>query len=265
MNAFFKKAGTAIVNHLPAIMTSVSIALDGWAIALAVAATPRAEIHIYEKKQELGVEKLTIKQTIEACGKDYIPAATAFFAGSSLAIGSLGVVNRRLATLSASYQIKEALNGEYREKVKELLGPEKEAEVAKDAQKSYVENYDAGIEHVPSRSPEDLFCLNGRYFWSTRDKNTAAINRLNNRLNSNEDISLNDIYEEFGLAKDPAPLHGKSYSDYHGFASENDKSGRPDQIEIGYDPGTTKDGKSCQVVFFVVGPHKLRDYGGYYD
>ena len=263
MNTFFEKAGKVIVNYLPAIMTGASIAMHGWAIAMAIAATPRAEIHIYDKKKELETDKLTVRQTVEACWKDYIPAASAFFAGSALSVGSLSVVNRRLATLSASYQIKEALNGEYREKVRELVGPEKEAEVAKDAQRNYISKYDADeiVERLPSKEDKDLYCLNGRYFYSTRNRIDAIVNRINQRLLSGDDMSMNEIYDEFGTQASPSPMHGRGVDDYNGFSAENEKTGRPDQVEIGYEPAISRDGKACQSIYFVVGPHRLG--GGY--
>lgn len=254
--SFFTKAGKAIVDHLPGILTGFSIVSSAGAIVLAVSATPTAIEHIEEKKAELGEEKLTFKQKVEATWKDYIPSAAMFAASAGMSIGSLSVSNRRIVGLSATYELREAFNGEYREKVRELLGPEKEAEVNRDAQRSFASDYKVG-EITPSKGSEDLFCLDGRYFWSTRNNIDASINRLNATLNRGEDVTLNDIYYEFGLTREKGPLHGRNYADYMGFSCEDERTGCPEQIEIGYEGIISGDGKSGQSIYFVIGPHRL--------
>lgn len=109
-------------KHMPEIFAGVGVASLVGATVMAVRATLRGEKLIEEKKDELGRDILTPKETVKTVWKCYVPAGFLTIAGVGLIFASTAVGRRRSAALAAACTFAESSLGEYREKVADISG-----------------------------------------------------------------------------------------------------------------------------------------------
>ncbi len=192
-------------RHSPEILTGIGIAGMIGAVVMAVKATPKAVELLENKKDELGVEKLSPVETVKTAWKCYIPTAVTGILGAACIIGASSVNHKRNAALAAAYGLAETAFKEYKDKVVEVIGEKKELtikdEIAKD---KIAENPVSEVEStaIVTTGYGDTLCyesLSGRYFYSDIEKIRAAINRTNKILLEESYVSLNEFYDELGL------------------------------------------------------------------
>ena len=99
ITAAMRSMRTAVKKHSPEILTEIGIAGMITTTVMAVRATPKALILIEEKKDELEVDELTPKETIQAAWTCYIPAAAIGTVSVACLIGASSVNMRRRAAL----------------------------------------------------------------------------------------------------------------------------------------------------------------------
>ena len=124
--ATIRNMQTAVKKHSPEILTGIGIAGMITTTVLAVRATPKALILIEEKKDELEVNELTPKETVQAAWACYIPTAVIGTVSIACLIGASSVNMRRRAALATAYTLSESALKEYQEKVVETIGEKKE-------------------------------------------------------------------------------------------------------------------------------------------
>ena len=127
ITAAMRSMRTAVKKHSPEILTGIGIAGMITTTVMAVRATPKALILIEEKKDELEVDELTPKETIQAAWTCYIPAAAIGTVSVACLIGASSVNMRRRAALATAYTLSESALKEYQEKVVETIGEKKGA------------------------------------------------------------------------------------------------------------------------------------------
>lgn len=200
---FFKSVGSTLSKHSPEILTGVGIAGMITAGILAVKATPKALKLIEEKKQEYETDKLTPVDTVKATWKCYIPAVVTGAASTACLIGANSVHARRGAALATAYKISETALAEYKEKMVEAVG-EKKAQLVQDKinQEKVEKNppVQSQVIVTGNGTTRCLDSLSGRYFESSRDAIEKAANELNRVMLIHEYVSLNEFYDEIGLA-----------------------------------------------------------------
>jgi hypothetical protein len=174
---------------------------------LAVKATPKALLLMEERKRELDVDKLTQVETVKATWKCYVPAAISGVASIACIVGSNSVNARRNAALATAYKLSETAFAEYRDGVVETSGEKKERSVRdKVSEKQVKDNPVSKSEVIVTGKGQTLFFdpFSHRYFYSSLDKINRAANKLNYDINTspfcNDGVTLNDFYEEIGLA-----------------------------------------------------------------
>lgn len=116
---------TTMAKHSPEILTGFGIIGLGTTVVLAVKATPKALEMIEDKKEEEGVSKLTLVDTVKVAWKPYIPAAISFVATTACFIGANSVHVKRNAALAAAYKLSETALLEYKDQVVETIGEKK--------------------------------------------------------------------------------------------------------------------------------------------
>lgn len=216
------KAGTLIFcglkKYAPEIMTGLGIVGMVGAAVAAVKATPKAIQLINEKKEELDTDTLSAKESVKASWKCYIPATALAVASAVCLVGACSIHIRRGAAIAAAYAFSESSLRQYKNQVAEQLGSEKAAEIREAAVKAQKQETQASQaaknaaaesgEKSPFRevkivdcggSTEFYDCFSGRYFKSDKNKIDKAVNELNRRMRSEEEISLNDFNYEIGL------------------------------------------------------------------
>ena len=205
VSMFMKSAQVWMSKHSPEILTGLGIAGMLTTTVLAVKATPKATKLIEKKKEELGLkdeDKLTVAETVKAAWKPYIPVAITGTVSTACLIGASSVHLRRNAALAAAYHLSETALTEYKEKVVETIGKNKEKTVRDKLNESRVEKNPPTDNNVIITGDGDTLCFDyhsGQYFKTSIDKLRKVENELNARLLREDYISLNDFYDEIGL------------------------------------------------------------------
>ena len=123
-----KKIRNSIVDTVsdksPEILIGFGLAGMLTSTILAVKATPKALDILEQEDRELSkVDK------VKLTWKCYAPAAIGYCASAACIIGANSVNAKRNAVLAGAYKLSESALLEYRDKVKEVIGEEREREI----------------------------------------------------------------------------------------------------------------------------------------
>lgn len=194
-------------KRAPEILTGVGISGMIATTVLAVKATPEAQRRIEQKKKELKTDKLTIRQTVEAAWKCYIPAGVTGVTSIGCLIGASRINFKRNAALATMVGMSDAALKEYRDKVKETIGDKKEEAVLQAIDRDRVEKDPPPKEMqeppVTAGLAQPVLCYEsmfGQYFWSDKESILKAVNKLNWQMNNGSEpyISVNEFLMEIG-------------------------------------------------------------------
>lgn len=241
ISRFFNGAKVSMEKNAPAILIGLAILSGGTAIVLAVKDTPKALKRIEEKKQETGVDKLTVLETVKTTWPCYVPTALAFVFAAGCAIGSQSIHAKRHAALATAYKISETALVEYRDKVVDTFGEKKEQTVRDKVAQAQIDKTPFVPDEVAfTGTGTSLFLdpLSKRYFISDKQQLLAAENRLNKRMMQSicGTTSLNDFYTEIGLETvDDAVGYNLGWNAEY-------------QINLDIRPGESKDERPCFVL-----------------
>ena len=121
-----------MVKRAPELLMGSAIACFLGSTIAAVIATPKAMKAIEEKKEELEIEPeepLSVKETVKATWKLYLPTVLTSTGGICFAVASVSESNYRYLTLSTSYQLLQDFAYTYKDKVVETIGAKKEEKI----------------------------------------------------------------------------------------------------------------------------------------
>lgn len=197
-----KKIRDNVVNTIsdksPEILIGFGLAGMLTSTVLAVKATPKA-LDILAEQEDRELSKI---DKVKLTWKCYAPAAIGYCASAACIIGANSVNAKRNAVLAGAYKISESALLEYRDKVKEVMGEEREkeihAKIAEDRRCKEPENQG----NVILTGKGDVLCYDmysGRYFKSDMDEINAILNELNYKLMQDNLLALNDFYDALGL------------------------------------------------------------------
>lgn len=218
----------------------IGIGLTGMltSTVLAVKATPKA-LDIIRDEEDYRDEELTKLDKVKLTWRCYVPSAIGYCASAACIIGANSVNAKRNVVLASAYKVSEAVMLEYRDKVIETIGEEKEKEIRESISKDRVER-DFSENKVVVVGREGNLCydsLSGRYFKSNIDKIERVVNELNYRLMNENILSLNEFYNELGLANTELGYE-KGWEVSNGL------------IDISFDSIITEDNQPCIVLEF---------------
>lgn len=192
-----------LIKHSPEILTGIGIAGMITTTVMAVKATPKALILLDEiKESRTDDKKEYAKQVVTKVAPVYIPSAVMCAASIACVIGATSVNAKRNAALATAYSLTESTLREYQEKVIETIGEKKEKAICDEIAKDKIEkNPVTNTEVYITKAGETLFyeSISGRYFTSDIEKIKSIQNKLNQMMNQGDDISLNEVFYEFGL------------------------------------------------------------------
>lgn len=236
---------TSIKNKLgeksPEILTGVGIAGMLSSVIFAVKATPKA-MQLVEDELEYNLDA-TKMDIFRAAWRPYLPAATTFIFSSACLIGANSINHKRNAAIATACSLSEYALREYRNKVVEVIGEEKEREIRDAVSRDRVEARPLTSEVIITGNG-DVLCfesLSGRYFKSNVDRIEKAMNILNRRVLSENYCSVNDYYEALGL--DPIDV-----GEELGWNTDDG------MIELHYSSQLTVDNQPCVVLDPIVMP-----------
>ena len=186
----------AISDKSPEILIGFGLAGMLTSTVLAVKATPKALDILEQEDRELSkVDK------VKLTWKCYAPVAIGYCASAACIIGANSVNSKRNAVLAGAYKISEAALLEYRDKVTEVLGEEKEKEIRDSIAEDRVRKTERKGEVIVA-GKGDTLCYDmhsGRYFKSNMDEIKRKLNEINYKLMQDNILSVNDFYDQIGL------------------------------------------------------------------
>ena len=237
----FKSIKNKLGEKSPEILTGVGIAGMLSSVIFAVKATPKA-MQLVEDELEYNLDA-TKMDIFRAAWRPYVPAATTFIFSSACLIGANSINHKRNAAIATACSLSEYALREYRNKVVEVIGEEKEREIRDAVSRDRVEARPLTSEVIITGNG-DVLCfetLSGRYFKSNVDRIEKAMNILNRRVLSENYCSVNDYYEALGL--DPIDV-----GEELGWNTDDG------MIELHYSSQLTADNQPCVVLDPIVMP-----------
>lgn len=263
LEKIFRPIAKQVSKYGPEIAVGVGIAGMITTTVLAVKATPKAlrlieaekkrrNHEIKEEAKESGkdtvglIDRLSILDTVKVAWKPYIPAMISGALSIGCIVGASTVHVKRNAALATAYQLAANTLSDYKEKVIETIGEEREKEVQKKVDAKKVEKINSTEpSFVRKGKPLCIEPISGRPFEMDLEDVKAAINRLNYRLTGGmeECISLSEWYDEIGLKH-------TDVSDYMGWNIYSDGL-----ITVTEVPSSTDEGELCWVLEYAVLPH----------
>lgn len=263
LEKIFRPIAKQVSKYGPEIAVGVGIAGMITTTILAVKATPkslrlieaekkRRNHEIKEEAKESGkdtvrlIDRLSILDTVKVAWKPYVPAMISGALSIGCIVGASTVHVKRNAALATAYQLAANTLSDYKEKVIETIGEEREKEVQKKVDAKKVEKINSTEpSFVRKGKPLCIEPISGRPFEMDLEDVKAAINRLNYRLTGGmeECISLSEWYDEIGLKH-------TDVSDYMGWNIYSDGL-----ITVTEVPSSTDEGELCWVLEYAVLPH----------
>ena len=246
MKKIFNDISEKMSKHSPEILVGVGIAGMFSTVVMSVKATPKVYSMIEKEKEVRRLEEkpeLTKVDILKMAWKPYLPAAIMFGCSTACIIGANSVNAKRNAVLSTACHISERALAEYRDKVVEVIGEEKEKEIRDKVSEDRMKK-DSVTSNTVILSKGDTLCydtITGRYFKSDVDKIKKAENELNHILITGDYCSLNEFYDMLDI---PATEMGTA-------VGWNVKDGL---VEIYFSAQITDDGQPCVVVNYDIQP-----------
>lgn len=214
---FFSRTMTTIAKvtdeKSPAILTGLAVAGLIVSVGLMYKSAPKIKKRIDDCKEDLKKSPDEKKQEIITdCVKDVaieaVPTILTVGATTACIIGSNRASAKKIATLSAAYNLTKVAADKWQEEATKLLKEEglnkvKEA-VTGEKVKENVENADIDETTAEYTGNGTVLCkdeYSGRLFYSSPEAIEQAINELSYRIISEMYVSVNDFYEILGISQ----------------------------------------------------------------
>ena len=149
--------------------------------------------------------------------------------------------------MAAAYSISEKAFSEYKEKVIEKIGENKEQKVRDEIAQDQVNRNPVSTREVIITGNGDVLCydsITGRYFQSNVESLRKAMNDTNHQIINDMYASLNDFYNRIGLPMTP-------YASEVGWNADR-------LLELQFSTVLSEDGRPCISVSYPLSP--IRDY-----
>lgn len=246
--------GGLISRNSPSILTGLSCAGVFTTAILTGHATLKAYTLIqaeeeYIKASLVEHSPLSTLEIVKLTWKFFIPPILMGATTVICIVGANTINANRNAALAALYSLSETAFREYKDKVVEEIGKNKEHQIRDNIAKDRIANSPVGDRTIIITGNGDVLCydaLSDRYFKSSAEKIRQQVLELNYTLMSDMWLSLNDLYYAIGL---PSAKLGEQM----GF--DIDKG----RIELNYSSQLTPEGQPCLVIDTTVYPRR-----GYY-
>lgn len=223
-------------NYRPQILSGLAVGGLWISMGLTYQAAPKIQRVIKEKKEDLSKIPPEDKNAMSVVKKElaievakHAAAPVLMGAVSSAAmIGSTSVSTKRIAAITAAYSATEATLSSYRDKVKELMGEQKDRKIidaiASDNLNAHPLTEDTPIYQTGNGETKFYDPWTGRYFYSSPEAVQRAFNELTYQCQMEDYVTQNDLYEKLNL---PEAKGGEVF----GWTIDNRKKGL---IDIGF-------------------------------
>lgn len=203
---FTKRVGKLAQDNSPAILTAVGVAGTlSTAFLTGRASFKAADLIRYGEYGSIGNTKhrsFTPKEKFKLVWRFYVPAACSAGLTVAAIIFACQIGTRRAAAMAAAYTISEKAFAEYREKVVEKIGENKERQVRDELAQDRVAQNPPSSNQVLLAAGGNVLCheaFTGRYFRCDIETLRQAQNTINYRVLNDSYASLTDFYNLIGL------------------------------------------------------------------
>lgn len=147
-------------------------------------------------------KKTIVVDTIKELAPIVAPPVVTGGVTLACAIGGYNASTKRIAALTAAYNLSKDALSEYVEKAKEVVG-DKKAQQISDGVKQDKVKVNPPVEKMVLNTGKGTTLFkddqSGRYFYSDAEEVRKAFNLINKRMMDEYYISLNELYDELGL------------------------------------------------------------------
>lgn len=197
----FNNGKKAVKANSPEILTAFGVSGVVVTSYLAAKGAIQAD-RILQEGQEPGFEdpERDLKTKVSLTWKCYIPAFASGVITASCIMGASKANSKRTAVAVGAYSLTEKAFAEYREKVVEQLGENKEQKIRDEIKQDRVTKL--GSKDVIITGKGEVVCcelLTGRYFKSDMETLRRAQNDINARINNERYVNLDEFYDLIGL------------------------------------------------------------------
>ena len=247
-----KNVGRTLSDNSPVILTGMAVAGTVGSAILAAKGGMQAQKELSDLEYEVAEGRadedlLTFKGKIKTTWKFYIPAGLMTGATIACVIGANSVSTRRNAAIMSAYSLTDKAFSEYKEKVVEQIGKNKEQAVRDDIAKDRLEANQPKDSSVIVVGDGKTLCydgMTGRYFQSDMQTIRKAVNDINEKCLNEAYASQNDFYRLLDL--DPVVI-----GEEVGWRSDH-------LLDVSYTSHLTGDDVPCLSIDYLVGP--IRGY-----
>lgn len=242
------------IQNSPTILTSIGVVGTISTAVLTARSTARAvrlidEINNPPRMQgEDAPVSLDTREAAKLVWREFVPPAVVGAVTLAAIIGANHIGGRRAAAFATAYKLSEKMAEEYRQKVVDTIGREKEDLLRGELTKDRVGRV-PGVETIVLGEGEVVFYdeWSGRAFKKTIDEVANAVNQLNYQINQSWCASLSEFYDLLGLPK-------TRVSDDYGWNSD-------ELLEPYYSSTLLEDGRPARSISFNVQPFQNYNKG----
>lgn len=215
------KIGKVATENSPVILTGIGVAgvvsvavLTGKATFKA-AELIRVEEEVNQEEEGENYRPLTAKERVRIVWPLYIPPAGAVAVTVTVVVLANRIGTRRAAAMAAAYSISEKAFEEYRDKIIEKVGPNKEREARDEIAQDRVRNNPPSDVMVVDTGDGNYLTYDSfsdRYFRCNKQKIERAEIDIKNTILNHDSACLNEFYSLIGLP-------GTKYGDQVGWSN----------------------------------------------
>lgn len=245
LKPFFKTAQKFVTDNSPGILTGLAVAGTVMTAVLTGKAAYEVGAKVANAIETEGPDDNATGDLVKKYWKEFVPAAVVGAATITCVVGANHISTRRAAAIAAAFKLSEELANEYKERVVQQLGAQKEEKMRAELAKNRMDRT-PGADTIIIVGPEVLFhdALSGRFFKGEVEKLKAAVNEINHQINNFYHASLTEFYEKIGLS-------GTVFSDEVGWNSD-------ELLDVKYAATLLDDGRPAISIEFRTTP--IRGY-----
>lgn len=231
-----------VTDNSPGILTGLAVAGTITTAILTGRAAFTASLHMNVVDPDCDA---STKEIAKETWRFYIPAMVSGTTTITCIIAANHIGTRRTAAVAAAFQLSEKLATEYKERVVETLGKQKEEKMRSELAAERMDKT-PGANQIIIVGSETIFLdeMSGRFFKHEVEKVRKAVNDINYKVNNDFYASLSDFYDLIGLER-------TTFSDDVGWNADS-------QLDVTYTATIMKDGRPAIAISF--GTQPIRGY-----
>lgn len=215
LHGIVKQAEKFASDNSPAILTALGLTGVVTTAYLAAKASFKASDVLEEARKEKSWRltnqedthySFTTKEWFELLWKLYIPAVASGTVTCAAIVLANRIGTRRTAAMTAAFTLSERAYSEYKEKVVETIGKNKEKKVRSDIAQDGVRRDDQAGNNLVLLTDGTVPCKDawsGQYFASSMEDIKSAMNAINYEVLNHGYASLTDLYHKIGGGLEP--------------------------------------------------------------